>query len=90
MTILWEFDEKHPRQVSAYGTTSWVFSAVPGGTVPPFKILPSTDPDFLYADLDRSACAAFFMESRMGLIDSTKLNRKSGSVLGYFQPSLRD
>jgi hypothetical protein len=26
----------------------------------------------------------------MRLIDSTKLNRKSGSVLGYFQPPLRD
>jgi hypothetical protein len=26
----------------------------------------------------------------MRLIDSTKPNRKSGYVLGYFQPSLRD
>ena len=24
MTILWEVDEKHPKQVSAYGTWSWV------------------------------------------------------------------
>ncbi len=24
MTILWEFAEKHPKQVGAYGTWSWV------------------------------------------------------------------
>ena len=30
MTILWEFDEKHPKQVSAYGTQSWVQSVVLG------------------------------------------------------------
>jgi hypothetical protein len=23
MTILWQFDEKHPKQVSALGTESW-------------------------------------------------------------------
>jgi hypothetical protein len=49
---------------------------------------PRTTPDFLYAALDRSAYAAFFTESCMRLIDSTKLHRKSGYVLGYFQPSL--
>jgi hypothetical protein len=27
MTILWEFDEKHPKQVSAYGTQSWATSS---------------------------------------------------------------
>ena len=52
--------------------------------------IPRTAPDFLYAALDMSAYAAFFTESRMRLIDSTKPNRKSGFVLGYFQPSLRD
>jgi hypothetical protein len=35
-------------------------------------------PDFLYAALDKSACAAFFTESRMRLIDSNQLHRKSG------------
>jgi thiamine phosphate synthase YjbQ (UPF0047 family) len=34
---------------------------------------------FLYVALDTSAYAAFFTESRMRLIDSNKLNRKSGS-----------
>jgi hypothetical protein len=37
-------------------------------------------PDFLYAALDRSACAAFFTESRRRLVDSNKLHRKSGSA----------
>jgi hypothetical protein len=37
-------------------------------------------PDFLYAALDRSAYAAFFTESRMRLVDSNKLHRKSGSA----------
>jgi hypothetical protein len=46
--------------------------------------------DFLHAALDRSAYAAFFTESRTRLLDSTKLHRKSGFVLGYSQPSLRD
>jgi hypothetical protein len=56
----------------------------------PLGIVPSTAPDFLYATLDTSAYAAFFTESRMRLIDPTKLNRKSRSVQGYSQPSLRD
>ena len=33
--------------------------------------------------------AAFFTESRMRLILSTNPNRKSGYILGYFQPPLR-
>jgi hypothetical protein len=37
----------------------------------------STDPDFLYAALDKSAYAAFFTESRMRFIDSDELHRKS-------------
>jgi hypothetical protein len=37
--------------------------------------------DFLYATLDRSACATFFTEGRMRLIDSNKLYRKSGSSM---------
>jgi hypothetical protein len=49
---------------------------------------PGLTPDFLHAALGRSAYAAFFTESRMGLSDSTKLHRKSGSVLGYSQPIL--
>jgi hypothetical protein len=32
MTFLWEFEEKHPKQVSAYGTQSWV--GVHDGKVP--------------------------------------------------------
>ncbi len=47
-------------------------------------------PGFLHAALDRSAYAAFSTESRVRLGDSTMLHRKSGSVLGYSQPSLRD
>jgi hypothetical protein len=52
--------------------------------------LPRTTPDFLYAALDTSAYTAFFTESRARLSDSNKLHRKSGYVLGYSQPSLRD
>jgi hypothetical protein len=36
------------------------------------------NPDFLYAALARSAYAAFFTESRMRLIGSNTLHRKSG------------
>ena len=52
--------------------------------------LPRTTPDFLHAALDRSAYAAFSTESRVKLGDSTMPHGKAGSVLGYFQPSLRD
>jgi hypothetical protein len=51
---------------------------------------PGLTPDFLYVALDASAYAAFFTESRTRLIDPTELHRKSGSVLGHSQPSLRD
>jgi hypothetical protein len=50
---------------------------------------PRTIPDFLHAALETSAYAAFFTESRTRLRDSTT-HRKSGFVLGCFQPSLRD
>jgi|ERR1700677_3262664 hypothetical protein len=45
---------------------------------------PRTDPDFLHATLDRSAYAAFFTESRMRLLGSIKLHRKSGYRPGAF------
>ena len=45
---------------------------------------PRTTPDSLYAALDTSACAAFFTESRMRLIDSNKAHTKSGYVWGIF------
>jgi hypothetical protein len=35
-------------------------------------------PNFLYAALDRTACAALFKESRMKFREPTKLHRKSG------------
>jgi hypothetical protein len=35
-------------------------------------------PNFLYAALERTACAALFMESRMKLRELTKLHRKPG------------
>jgi hypothetical protein len=35
-------------------------------------------PDFRYAALDVTACAAFFQESRMKCAGATKLHRKSG------------
>jgi hypothetical protein len=50
--------------------------------------MPRTTPDFLHAALDRSAYTAFFTESRTKLLCSTKLHRKSGFVLGHFQPGL--
>jgi hypothetical protein len=31
MTILWELDEKHPKQLSAYGTMPWVTFSRPCG-----------------------------------------------------------
>jgi hypothetical protein len=36
------------------------------------------DPDFPYAALNTTACAAFFKESRMEFANATKLHRKSG------------
>jgi hypothetical protein len=35
-------------------------------------------PNFLYAPLDRTACAPFFKERRMKFKEPTKLHRKSG------------
>ena len=35
-------------------------------------------PNFLYAALDRTACAPFFKERRMKFREPTKLHRKSG------------
>jgi hypothetical protein len=35
-------------------------------------------PNFLYAALDWTACAALFKESRMNFMEPTKLHRKSG------------
>ena len=35
-------------------------------------------PNFLYAGLDSTACAALFKESRMKFREPTKLHRKSG------------
>jgi hypothetical protein len=36
-------------------------------------------PDFLYAALDTTACAAFIKESRMKLANVNQILRKSGS-----------
>ena len=35
------------------------------------------DPDFLYAALEMTACAAFIKESRMNFADANNLPRKS-------------
>jgi hypothetical protein len=35
------------------------------------------DPDFLYAALNKTACAAFSKESRITCANATKLHRKS-------------
>ncbi len=76
-------------QIRVYpGPVSWVILSRPFGTCHAARSNPRTAPDFLHAALDRSAYAAFFTESRTRLFDSTKLHRKSGYVLGYFQPSL--
>jgi hypothetical protein len=75
---------------STAGNVARAFSVVPDGTGPCCGNLPRTNPDFLHAALDRSAYAAFFKESRTRLRGSNKLHRRSGSVLGYSQPSLRD
>jgi hypothetical protein len=72
------------------GLASWGILSRPCGTGPSLSSTPRTTPDFLHATLDRSAYAAFFTESRTRLLDSIKLHRKSGSVLGYSQPSRRD
>jgi hypothetical protein len=39
------------------------------------------DPDFLYAALDTTACAAFFKESRMNFVDAIQPHRKSGRCI---------
>ena len=36
------------------------------------------DPDFLYAAMETTACAAFIKESRMKFANATNINRKSG------------
>ncbi len=36
------------------------------------------DPDFLYAALEMTACAAFIKESRMNFANANRLHRKSG------------
>jgi hypothetical protein len=38
-----------------------------------------TPPDFLYAALDTTACAAFIKESRMKFVNANQFHRKSGS-----------
>jgi hypothetical protein len=38
------------------------------------------NPDFLYAALDTTACAAFSKESRINFTDANKLHRKSGEA----------
>jgi hypothetical protein len=38
---------------------------------------PGSLPDFLYAALDTTACAAFIKESRMNFANANKLHRKS-------------
>ncbi len=37
-------------------------------------------PDFLYAALDTTACAAFIEESRMKFANANQLHRKSGGA----------
>jgi hypothetical protein len=39
------------------------------------------DPDFLHEAPNRSACAAFFKESRMKFANANNLHRKSGKAL---------
>jgi hypothetical protein len=46
---------------------------------------PESLPDFLYAALDTTACAAFIKESRMNLANANKLHRKSGPGGGWHQ-----
>jgi hypothetical protein len=41
--------------------------------------LGSNAPNFLYAALERTACAALFKESRMKTREPSKLHRKSGN-----------
>jgi hypothetical protein len=72
------------------GLTSWVILSRPCGTdrvVNPYPGLPRISCTLLWT---RLRYAAFFTESRTKLSHFTKLHRKSGSVLGYSQPSLRD
>ena len=53
-------------------------------------------PNFLYAALDRTACAPFIKERRMKFREPTKLHRKSGIwgtrllLLGYKKKPLLD
>jgi hypothetical protein len=37
------------------------------------------EPDFLYAVLDTTACAAFIKESRMKCINANRLHKESGA-----------
>ena len=42
------------------------------------KAIVGLPPDFLLAALDKAACAPFFQERRMKLVEPTNLYRKSG------------
>jgi hypothetical protein len=46
--------------------------------VPPSKTNGMLAPDFLYAALDTTACAAFINESRMNFANASPLHWKSG------------
>jgi hypothetical protein len=47
----------------------------------PWRSNGNADPDFLYAALDTTACAAFIKESRMNFADANNLHRKSGQAI---------
>ena len=42
---------------------------------------PGSAPDFLYAALDTTACAAFIKESRMKFANANQLHRNPGSAV---------
>jgi hypothetical protein len=50
----------------------------PSNSYVPLSETNKAAPDFLYAALDTTACAAFIKESRMNFADARQLHRKSG------------
>jgi hypothetical protein len=66
------------------------FAGSRGEPVPGFGVIRAREnernaPNFLYAALERTACAPFIKERRMKFREPTKLHRKSGDV-GHPRP----
>jgi hypothetical protein len=96
MTILWEFEEKHPKnKLALMGRSPFQRFCSAGKRLlaparPPVQRAKALEkyrfrpmvPDFLHGAPPTGACAAFIKESRMKFVNARELDRKSGCTLG--------